>query len=82
MKESAGHMSSEKMNTVEAAKYIRKSPSWLNKSRLTGSGPVYLKVGGSVIYLLSDLDAFLASQRRTAVYDFNNDNNRAALRVA
>ncbi|MBB2793911.1 UNVERIFIED_ORG: hypothetical protein GGD58_002775 [Rhizobium pisi] len=75
-------MASEKMNTAEAAKYIRKSTSWLNKSRLTGLGPVYLKVGGSVTYLLSDLDDFLAAQRRTAVYDFNNDNHRASLKAA
>jgi len=70
-------MSSEKFNTREAAAYIRKSPSWLNKSRMSGSGPVYLKVGATVLYLRSDLDAYLAGTRRTAIYDFANDNAKA-----
>jgi hypothetical protein len=70
-------MSSEKFTTIEAALYIRKSASWLNKTRLTGTGPVYLKNGGSVLYLQSDLDAWLAGNRRTAVYAHANDNVRA-----
>ncbi|GAC1040800.1 hypothetical protein thsrh120_08040 [Rhizobium sp. No.120] len=70
-------MSSEKMTTSEAAQYIRKSVSWLNKTRLTGTGPVYLKVGGSVLYVKADLDSWLSGMRRTAVYDFANDNVRA-----
>lgn len=71
------NVSSEKMKTAEAAQYISKSSGWLNKSRMTGDGPVYLKIGGAVRYLRSDLDAWLASKRRTAIYDFANDNKRA-----
>lgn len=70
-------MSSEKFTTAQAAEYICKSASWLNKSRMTGDGPVYLKIGGAVRYLPADLDAWLAGKRRTAVYDFANDNERA-----
>lgn len=70
-------MSSEKMTTADAATYICKSASWLNKSRMTGDGPVYLKIGGAVRYLRADLDAWLAGKRRTAIYDFANDNRRA-----
>ena len=70
-------MSSKKFNTAEAAAYISKSPSWLNKTRMSGAGPVYLKIGGAVRYLESDLEAWLAGKRRTAVYDFANDNKRA-----
>jgi len=70
------------MNTREAAAYLRKSASWLNKTRLCGTGPVYLKVGGTVTYLREDLDAYLSAQRRTAVYDFANDNGRAARAAA
>lgn len=65
------------MNTAEAAAYISKSASWLNKTRMSGSGPVYLKIGGAVRYLKVDLDAWLSGKRRTAVYDFANDNQRA-----
>ena len=65
-------------STKEAAARIGKSASWLNKSRMNGTGPVYMKNGGSVRYALPDLDAWLATNRRTAVYDFANDNERAS----
>jgi hypothetical protein len=65
------------MNTKEAASYIRKSASWLNKSRMSGTGPVFVRNGGTVLYFQSDLDAWLNSGRRTAIYDFCNDNERA-----
>lgn len=70
------------LNTVEAAAHIGKSASWLNKTRMRGDGPVYMKLGGSVRYALPDLESWLAAQRRTAVYDFANDNKRVAPRAA
>ena len=70
-------MSSTFFKTNEAAAYIGKSASWLNKTRMSGTGPVYLKVGGGVMYAQADLDAFLNGARRTAVYAHANDNNRA-----
>ena len=75
-------MSSVKMKTNEAAEYIGKSASWLNKTRLTGTGPVYMKVGGGVQYYVSDLDRWLSGTRRTAVYAHANDNERAKVRAA
>lgn len=69
-------------STKDAAAKIGKSESWLNKSRMTGVGPVYLKVGGSVRYALPDLDAWLTGCRRTAVYSHANDNERASARAA
>lgn len=65
------------LNTNEAAQRIGMSASWLNKTRMSGTGPVYVKVGGAVRYMPTDLDAWLASQRRTAIYDHANDNQRA-----
>ncbi|MEQ8600956.1 MAG: helix-turn-helix domain-containing protein [Devosia sp.] len=65
------------LTTTQAAAHIGKSASWLNKSRMTGNGPVYLKIGGAVRYQPIDLDTWLASQRRTAVYEHANDNSRA-----
>lgn len=64
-------------STKDAASRIGKSESWLNKSRMTGTGPVYLKLGGGVRYALPDLELWLSAQRRTAVYAHANDNNRA-----
>ena len=72
----------EKFDTRGAAIYIGKSASWLNKTRLNGTGPVYLKIGGSVRYDRGDLDAFLGGARRTAVYDFANDNARSVRAAA
>lgn len=70
------------LNTEQAAQRIGKSVSWLNKSRMSGNGPVYMKLGGSVRYALPDLEAWLAGNRRTAVYDHANDNKRAAANAA
>jgi predicted DNA-binding transcriptional regulator AlpA len=60
------------LKTEEAAKIIGKSPSWLNKTRMTGVGPVYLRIGGSVRYRQEDLESWLAGCRRTAVYSHAN----------
>lgn len=73
-------MSSSRLKTKAAADYIGKSVSWLTKSRMSGAGPVYMKVGGGVLYSVTDLDSYLAGTRRTAVYDFANDNNRVGNR--
>lgn len=67
----------EKFDTKGAASYIGKSASWLNKTRMTGTGPVYLKIGGNVRYDRADLDTFLAGSRRTGIYAHCNDNTRA-----
>lgn len=61
------------LSTLDAAKYIGISASWLNKSRMTGTGPVYMKIGGKVRYSVQDLQNWLAERRRTAIYDFANE---------
>jgi hypothetical protein len=48
-----------RLSNDDAAGYIEKSPSWLNKQRAAGRGPRFLKVGGRVQYRVSDLDAYL-----------------------
>lgn len=45
------------------------SVSTLNKLRLTGGGPPYLKLGRRVAYDLADLDAWLGSKRRRSTSD-------------
>lgn len=50
------------MTTQEAAAYVRLSPSLLNKLRLTGGGPVFVRLAGRAIrYRQSDLDAWVAA---------------------
>lgn len=55
-----------KLDTAEAATYIGCSPRTLEKRRQTGGGPVYLKLGRSVVYLRSDLDKWLRACRRVS----------------
>lgn len=50
------------------------SASTLNKYRVFGGGPVFCKVGRTVVYDPSDLDAWLASCRRVST----SDNGREA----
>lgn len=54
-----------KLTVSEAAEYVRLSPSTLNKMRLRGDGPAYLKLGPRrVIYDRIDLDEWLNRSRR------------------
>lgn len=55
---------SSMMSVSEAAAYLGLAESTLNKRRLTGDGPAYLKLGRRVVYRQIDLDAWLESHRR------------------
>lgn len=55
---------SRRLHRKQTATYLGVSLSWLDKSRLRGDGPPFLKIGGRVVYDLGDLDAYLASCRR------------------
>lgn len=57
------------LRTPEAAQYLGISASSLNKYRVFGGGPVFCKVGRSVVYDSADLDTWLASCRRTSTSD-------------
>jgi hypothetical protein len=46
------------------AKILRKSVPTLARWRCDGFGPAFVKIGGSVAYLPSDVQAFLLAQRR------------------
>jgi hypothetical protein len=54
-------MSSPWKTTEEAAPYVRRSPSNLEKLRTYGGGPRYSKQRGKVLYHTSDLDEWLRS---------------------
>jgi predicted DNA-binding transcriptional regulator AlpA len=55
----------------EVADRLRKSLSWLQHLRMTGEGPQYLKLGHNVRYRDEDVDAWLAKQVRTRVWEFD-----------
>jgi excisionase family DNA binding protein len=50
------------LTTPEAAAYTRMSKPTLERWRLTGDGPIYVKLGKAVRYRRADLDAWLASK--------------------
>ena len=53
-----------KISVGEAATYLGISKSFLDKKRLDGSGPIYMKIGRRVTYDLSDLEIWVAGQKR------------------
>jgi predicted DNA-binding transcriptional regulator AlpA len=55
----------------EVADKIRKSLSWLQHARQTGEGPPYLKIGHAVRYRDEDVDAWLETQLRQKVWEFD-----------
>jgi predicted DNA-binding transcriptional regulator AlpA len=48
----------------DAARFVGVSVSVLNKLRVYGGGPAYLKIGRRVVYETPALEAWLASKRR------------------
>lgn len=58
------HAPTDKLDTDAAATYCGVGKSTLEKLRLTGGGPTYLKPTRAVRYQVSDLEAWLDSRRR------------------
>jgi predicted DNA-binding transcriptional regulator AlpA len=58
-----------RLSVEEAATYTGLSASTLNKLRVYGGGPAYLKLGQRVVYVSDDLDAWLGSKRRRSTSD-------------
>lgn len=59
----------QRLPVEEAARHTGLSVSTLNKLRVFGGGPVFLKLGRRVAYDVTDLDAWLASRRRRSTSD-------------
>jgi excisionase family DNA binding protein len=56
----------------EAAGLLRCSPHTLNKWRITGNGPRFVRVGSRVRYRRSDLAAFITTSTRISTSDAGN----------
>lgn len=52
------------LRTEEAARWLGLSGRTLEKHRCTGTGPSYRKLGGRVVYMLSDLQAWVDDGER------------------
>ena len=51
------------LNVVQAADYTSISKSSLDKLRVYGGGPLYIKVGARVVYDRVDLDTWLTGKK-------------------
>jgi hypothetical protein len=51
------------LNVVQAAGYASISKSTLDKLRVYGGGPIYIKVGARVVYDRVDLDTWLVGKK-------------------
>jgi predicted site-specific integrase-resolvase len=59
----------EYLNTKEAAKRLRVSARTLEKWRVQGTGPVFLKIGRLCFYTEDAITAWLNSRRRESTSD-------------
>ena len=64
-----GAREARRMRTREAAAYTGLSESTLEKWRIAGGGPAFLKLGRVVVYDEHDLSAWLSSRRRMSTSD-------------
>jgi predicted DNA-binding transcriptional regulator AlpA len=55
--------------TRAAADYLGYSESTLEKKRVTGEGPPFIRLGRSIVYDTRDLDKWLAARRATSTSD-------------
>jgi predicted DNA-binding transcriptional regulator AlpA len=57
------------LRTAEAARFLGLSDRTLEKHRSYGTGPVYRKIGGRVVYTLDDLQAWSERGARRSTTD-------------
>ena len=57
------------MRTEDAARYMHHSPKTLEKWRVYGTGPEYVKLGRVVLYDCNAIEEFLNSHRRSSTAD-------------
>ena len=68
MNASAANPGPRYLRTPDAAKLLGLSPRTLEKHRCYGTGPVYRRLGGRVVYALDDIEAWaeLGTRRSTS----------------
>lgn len=63
------------MTTAQAAEYLQVSKAYLQRLRVTGEGPVFLKVSARrVLYSCEDITRWLDAQRRRSTIDPGPEN--------
>jgi hypothetical protein len=57
-------------NTRGAAEHLACSTSYLEKCRVTGGGPRFLKIGKAVRYKIEELDAFASAREHGSTSEY------------
>jgi len=57
------------MTQLELAERWHISPRTLERWRWTGEGPLFIKIGGRVVYRVSDIEAYEQSMIRSSTSD-------------
>jgi hypothetical protein len=69
------------LRTPDAAVHLGLSPRTLEKHRCFGTGPIYRKLGGRIVYRLDDLDAWAEQGLRRSTSDPGNGVVHPAKRI-
>lgn len=70
------------LKTPEAAVHLGLSSRTLEKHRCFGTGPEYRKLGGRIVYAISDLDAWAEIGRKKSTSDPGKGTVHPARRIA
>src|SRR4051794_8665787 len=62
----------QRLRTPAAADYLGYSEATLEKKRLTGGGPPFIRLGRTIVYDTRDLDSWLAARRAISTSDRQN----------
>lgn len=63
-------------NTRGAAEHLACSTSYLEKCRVTGGGPRFLKIGKSVRYKIEELDEFATAREHASTSEYAHGSDR------
>jgi hypothetical protein len=67
------------LRTHDAAAFLGLSGRTLEKHRCTGTGPVFRKLGGRVVYAIDDLEGWAADRARNSTSDPGQPLSRDAV---
>lgn len=67
------------LRTPDAATHLGLSPRTLEKHRCYGTGPVFRRLGGRVVYAIEELDAWAAQGLRRSTSDPGSEATCPAL---
>jgi predicted DNA-binding transcriptional regulator AlpA len=78
MRDRLAEIAARYLRTHEAARLLGISPRTLEKYRCHGSGPMFRKLGGRVVYAIDDLEAWADQAACRSTSDPHYDQARAA----